>query len=240
MEDMLVPGNSESCPPENCVAPTWFYNYDAESVQAWIQQKLGRHPQDIAAAIAGNAGQQIARACELYLLVRDGWRYNPYKVEIAREAFRLSYILTLKQTYCIPKALLLAGLARAIGIPARLGFGDVKNHLSSPRLIAYLRTDVFAYHGYAELWLDGKWVQATPAFDARLCQHMKVEPLEFDGRTNSLFQEYNSNGQAFMQYVRYHGVCYDLPHEWLIQGFRAAFPHISFTELIKGDLMQEV
>ena len=33
--------------------------------------------------------------------------------------------------FCVNKAVLLAALARAVGIPARLGFADVRNHLSS-------------------------------------------------------------------------------------------------------------
>ena len=51
----------------------------------------------------------------------------------------------------------LAAAARVLGVPARLGFADVRNHLTSPRLREMMNTDVFAYHGYTELLIDGRW-----------------------------------------------------------------------------------
>src|SRR3990167_7232802 len=36
--------------------------------------------------------------------------------------------------FCVAKAALLAAAARASGIPARVGFADVRNHLTTPRL----------------------------------------------------------------------------------------------------------
>ena len=41
-------------------------------------------------------------------------------------------------------------------------------------------TDLFVYHGYAELFLDGKWVKATPAFNVEA-----VPALSRRSRSNS-------------------------------------------------------
>src|SRR3546814_6199153 len=94
-----------------------------------------------------------------------------------------SVVISRGYVFCVNKAILLAALARAEGIPARLGLADVKNHLATARLRAHMGTDVFFYHGFAELWLDGKWVKATPAFNIELCEKFRVLPLEFDGET---------------------------------------------------------
>ena len=85
--------------------------------------------------------------------------------------------------FCVAKAIVLAAGARAVGIPARLGFADVRNHLTTERLRAQMGTDVFAYHGFTELHLGGRWVKATPTFNRSLCDRFGVKPLEFDGRT---------------------------------------------------------
>lgn len=219
--------------PEDCLATTEFFDYEHPSVVKYLEENL-------------EPGlPEVERAVRLYYLVRDGWRYNPYVVKSQREAFTASYLMTRRQSYCIPKALLMGALARATGIPARLGFGDVMNHLSSPRLVEYLKTDVFAFHGFTELYLEGQWVRCTPAFDAKLCESFNVEPMEWDGRTDSLFQEFDRGGRQFMEYIRYHGVFGDLPYEWLIEGFRREYPHLTRMHgpegfaLPEGDLIDE-
>lgn len=215
--------------PEDCLAATYFLDYESFAVQSYL------------AEYTDPAASPEANAVTLYHVVRDGLRYNPYKVSIEREEYRLSHIVGLKQTYCIPKAMLYAGLCRALGVPARLGFGDVKNHLSSQQLIDYLGTDLFAYHGYAEIFLNNLWVQATPAFDKRLCRKFGVAPLEFDGTQDSLFQEFDGDGRKFMEYVHYHGTSADLPYQWLMDGMTAAYPKVFSADFktIDGDLMHE-
>ncbi|MCB1175239.1 MAG: transglutaminase domain-containing protein [Leptospiraceae bacterium] len=235
----IVPVAPDALQPSDCLAATEFLDFQHPAVQLHIQEKMGQSAARLQAEAGDDPDKKIQLAMRLYYHVRDGWLYNPYKLHLSPAENRLSYFTSIRSTYCIPKAMLLAGLARACGIPARLGFGDVKNHLSSPRLIEYLRSEIFYYHGYCELYLNNKWVQATPAFDKRLCRKMKVDPLEFDGRTNSLFQEYNQSGQAFMQYTHYHGVTADLPLDWLKQGFAKRYPHIYAETMIDGDLMQE-
>ncbi|PVY70661.1 hypothetical protein C8D92_10817 [Tamilnaduibacter salinus] len=81
-------------------------------------------------------------------------------------------------------------------------------------------------HGYIELFIAGQWVKATPAFNAALCETMNVEPLEFDGYHDSVFQAYTASGDAHMEYVADHGVFPDVPHEFIVSGIRSAYSHL--------------
>nr|BFE95257.1 transglutaminase family protein [Pseudomonas brassicacearum subsp. brassicacearum] len=135
----------------------------------------------------GTDRDPLAQAVSLYYAVREAVRYNPYTFSRDPVTLRGSYALAAGESYCVPKATLLAGCARHCGIPARIGLADVRNHLSTPRLLELLRSDVFAMHGYTELYLNDRWVKATPAFNQGLCELFDVAPLEFDGRHDSVF-----------------------------------------------------
>ncbi len=166
------------------------------------------------------------KAVALYYGVRDDIAYNPYTFSPDQETFKASHCVQQAQSYCVPKAILMVALARLNGIPARLGLADVKNHLSSPALLEWLRTDEFVMHGYAELYLENQWVKATPAFDARLCKKMGVKPLEFNGKDDSIFHEFNGEGEKAMEYLRDHGQFDDVPYEKIVVTVAQAYPHL--------------
>ncbi|TNE71200.1 MAG: transglutaminase domain-containing protein [Gammaproteobacteria bacterium] len=195
--------------------PTAFFDYDRPSVRAWIDQQLESVPAD-----------PVEQVKALYIAVRDSISYNPYVFQTDPRTLSASYALESGETYCIPKAVLLGAAARSIGIPSRLGLADVRNHLSSPKLIEWLRSDIFRMHGFIELYLNGRWVKATPAFNRQLCEMMKVEPLEFDGLNDSIFQEYTESGEAHMEYINDHGVFDDVPHQFIVDGVRSAYGHL--------------
>lgn len=180
----------------------------------------------LASELAQGLDNDIDKALAFYYYVRDSIRYNPYKIDLSEAALKASDVLRRKYGYCVEKANLLAALARAQGIPSRFGFADVKNHLSSPKLIKMLRSEVFAFHGFTELYLDGKWVKATPAFNKELCELMDVKPLEFNGREDSIFQEYDSSGNTFMHYLKDHGIFDDIPRELMIEVLKGYYPHL--------------
>ena len=166
-------------------------------------------------------------AVALYYAVRDAIQYNPYVFDPAANTFSASHCLLAGQSYCIPKAILLGALCRLNGIPARLGLADVKNHLSSPQLIEYLQSDIFVMHGYIELCIDGNWVKATPAFNKALCERMGVAPLEFNGREDSIFHEFNGAGQQAMEYLTEYGSFTDVPHGFIVSQVAMAYPHLA-------------
>ncbi len=165
-------------------------------------------------------GTDRERAVSLYYAVRDGVRYSPFLNFTDIETYRASSVLARGVGFCVGKSALYAACARAVGIPARVGFADVKNHLTTPRLRERMGSDVFIYHGYAELLLEGKWVKATPVFNRELCRRFRVKPLEFDGREDSIFHPFDEDDRRHMEYVNFRGTFADVPAETIMRDFR--------------------
>ncbi len=177
------------------------------------------------AAIDGAAGD-VEKAVRLYVAVRDDILYDPYSVDVIAEHYKASHVLKAGRAYCVPKAVLMVAAARAVGIPARPGYADVRNHLSTKRLLELTGTDLFTYHGYVELWLDGAWVKCTPAFNLSLCERFGVLPLEFDGRNDSLFHPHDADGNRHMEYVNDHGTYADIPFAEITTALKADYPRL--------------
>jgi transglutaminase-like putative cysteine protease len=175
---------------------------------------------------AGTSGRKKEQAVSLYYAVRDGFTYNPYCLTLDRSHYKASYVLERREGFCIQKAILLAAAARALGIPARLGFANVRNHLATKKLINLMKTDLFVFHGYTALNIDGKWVKATPAFDIRLCEKFGTIPLEFDGEADSVFHPFDSTGKRHMEYVHDYGIFDDFPFEKMLHEFEKYYPHL--------------
>ena len=201
------------------------------------------HPEVIAFAERNRGASADLReqAVSLYYAVRDQVRYNPYTFSRDPQTLKASHALSAGESYCVPKALLLAACARHCGIPARIGLADVRNHLATPRLLALLRSEVFAMHGYTELYLAGRWVKATPAFNLALCRVFKVEPLAFDGLSDSVFHPCNQQGERYMEYLQDHGQFAELPLELFFSHLAACYPHLFNDEALTlgGDLQRE-
>lgn len=168
----------------------------------------------------------MERGVTLYYAVRDRIRYNPFLDFTKPSAFKASDCLALGEGFCIGKASLLAATARAAGIPSRIGFADVKNHLTTPRLLEFMGRDEFIYHGFAEMLIDGKWVKATPAFNLALCEKFRVKPLEFDGRNDSIFHPFDADERRHMEYLRDRGSFADVPVAEIREAFREYYPRL--------------
>ena len=205
------------------------------------------HPDIVAFAetAAGDAATPKQTAINLYYAVRDQIRYNPYISAIEVEAFRASKTLADKEGYCVAKAILLAAVCRARGIPARLGFADVRNHLSTEKMRQRMQTDQFYWHGYTDIYLDGRWVKATPAFNVELCEKFRLRPLEFDGAEDSIYHPFDVAGSRHMEYLQFCGVFAEPPLEQIHATFvreyahwrnRTAAPIRDFTAEVEEDL----
>ena len=181
----------------------------------------------------------IGAAIRLYLAVRDEITYDPYEVGADRRFFRASHCLLAGHGFCIPKAALLAACARVTGIPARVGYADVRNHLSTKKLDDLVGGNVYAWHGYTDLFLQGKWTKATPAFNKSLCERFGVKVLEFDGQNDSLFQEFNRTGQRHMEYVRQRGTFDDVPFVQIVADFERLHPRWLHHKKDQSDEMFE-
>jgi len=163
------------------------------------------------------------QAVRLYYAVRDGIRYDPYHINLSVEGLRASATLQAGHGWCISKSILLAACCRLLGIPTRLGFADVRNHLSTERMRALMQTDVFFWHGYASLYLGGVWVKATPAFNIELCHKFRLQPLDFDGIHDSLYHSFDLDGNRHMDYIRFREELPDVPIDEIIETFQREY-----------------
>lgn len=195
--------------------PTFYIDYDSPSVSRIAGQLARAHPHDTAMAA--------------FNFVRDEIPYNPYSPFYRSEQYRASETLERGEGFCVQKAVLLAALARANDIPARLVFADIRNYLMPPKLWNMMKTNFFAFHGYNELHIDGRWVKVTPTFDVAMCKRLSLKVVEFDGHNQAIFHSHDLNGRLHIEYVNDHGVFADLPLDTILDGFRSAYPE----EMIK-------
>lgn len=211
----MTQSRDELSPVGTCLAPNAYVDSDHAEIQAFAEK------------VAKNKNPKQA-AVELYYAVRDGWRYTPWHVSFSPADYKASVVLNRSPAFghCIDKAVLLAALCRARGIPALLHFANVRNHVATARLEEKLGTDLLVYHGYTELYLEGRWVSATPAFNFELCEHLGVSPLEFNGEDDSIFQPYDREAGKFMEYVTDHGVHAELPFHSMVQEWKRHYPSV--------------
>jgi transglutaminase-like putative cysteine protease len=213
---------------EEYLQPTEFLDFDQKSVREFAEKN------------AGGAKTEIEKAIALYRAVRDGFQYNPYLLDLRRTGLTASDLLTRDHGYCVEKAVLLAACARAVGVPSRLSFYIVRNHIATGKLERALKKDYLVFHGAAEMFLEGRWLKTTPAFNQALCKYLGVEPLEFDGRADSIFQEYDRQGNVFMEYLHDYGAFNDLPYELYLEELNKHYPHIFDNEhYTSGDLVYD-
>ena len=181
------------------------------------------HPAVIAFANQAEGADDREVAVALFYAVRDEFRYDPYRLDLTPEGMRASAVLEKGYGWCVTKATLLAAACRARGIPARLGFADVRNHLSTQRMREAMGTDVFIWHGFTEIRLDGRWVKATPAFNIELCDKFGLLPLEFDGREDSIYHPFDKAGHRHMEYIADRGTYDDVPLDQMIADFTTLY-----------------
>lgn len=205
------PVDPESPPTDADLAPTWFLDFDHPDVARFARSASAAGPDPTGRAIA------------LFDAVRDSIWYDPHDISHDPADHRASAVLAGRQRWCVPKAVLLAAACRAVGIPARLGFSDVLNHLQSPRLRERMGTDVFYWHGYSVIWLDGVWRKASPAFNRELCQRFGTEALAFDGSGDALLHAYTGDGRRYMEYVSQRGIYPDLPLDRILATFAEVY-----------------
>ena len=194
------------------------------------------HPTIIALSreTVGNSQDPVEQARKIYYVVRDGIRYDPYCPFYLPEHYRASSVLKSGRGYCVCKASLLCALGRSLGIPSRVGFATVRNHLATKQLLEFLGSDLFVYHGYVDFFLNEQWVKATPAFNKELCERHNVAPLEFSGLEDSIFQPYNLENRLFMEYTDFLGTYADIPVEIIVAAWEKEYGRERVQGWIKG------
>ncbi|WP_246052246.1 transglutaminase-like domain-containing protein [Desulfobotulus mexicanus] len=205
--------NMEIPPSEGDLGITAFMDADHFDILAFVR----RHEKK---------GDLRATAISLYTAVRDEIRYDPYRIEFSVHGMKASTTLNQGYGYCVAKAVVLAAALRAAGIPARLGFADVRNHLSTARMREVMGTDLFVYHGYVALFLTDRWIKVTPTFNRELCDRFGIQPLDFDGENDALLHPFDIQGREHMRYEKDHGLFQDLPVTRIIKESMKAYPQM--------------
>lgn len=205
------------------IRPTWFIDSDSDEVAALADRVLTDTEVD--------RSDPRAVAVALFRAVRDGIRYDPYDISTDAEAFRASSVATSRSNWCVPKAVLFTAALRHVGIPSRLAFADVRNHLTSEKLSETMGTDVFAWHGYTELLVGGTWLKASTAFNIELCERFGVKVLDFDGTSDALMHPFDEAGNRHMEYLRDRGSYADLPLDEILATFSELYP----TSMVRTD-----
>jgi len=208
----------------NYTSDTYFLDFESPSIQDLIKD------------FKSDSLTDKDKTIGLYLKIRDGWRYNPYVISGKKEDYKASTIFKKEEGHCIDKSILLIAGLRALGIPARLYLAKVRNHIGVERLIEAFGTNEMTPHGMVEIFLNEKWLKATPAFNKELCEKCKVAPLEFDGEQDSIFQSYNKTGNLFMEYIEDYGHFEDVPLDFIINNMKTNYPqfasHFGGTEVL--------
>ena len=152
------------------------------------------------------------KAVALYYFVRDTIRHNAYAQLYDLERYKASVVLEAGNGICQQKSVLLAALVRAVGIPARIGFVDVNDHQLSESFKQMIGgINVFPFHGFAELYIDGRWVHASPAYDLATCRRKRFVPVDFDGVNDAKDSRYTEDGEPHIEHIEYHGPYEDFP-----------------------------
>jgi transglutaminase-like putative cysteine protease len=195
------------------LAPAEYVDSDHPAIKACVARTVGPGMPD------------VEKARRLYLAARE-IRYDPDLDYTDPEIFRASTVLQQGAGYCVGKASLFAALCRAAGLPARVAFADVTNHLSSEKLREKMGTNYFAWHGFTEVLLGERWVKASPTFNSTLCSRFGVPALDFDGNSDALLQAYDGEGRTFMRYEVLHGAFHDVPVKFLIAEMARRYPSL--------------
>ncbi|MDH6128153.1 transglutaminase-like domain-containing protein [Kitasatospora sp. GP82] len=196
----------------NLLRSTEFLDYEAPEIRSFVDRVI--KDKDTSAR---------EKAVRLYYAVRDDVFYEVYGTDLSRTGLRASSIAVQGQGFCLHKSVLYAAAVRAVGVPSRLVFGDVRNHLASDRLREHIGGDVF-FHALTSVHLDGRWVKATPVFNKMLCRLYGMTPLEFDGTADSLYHPFDGDGRRHMEFLQMHGEFDDLPYEFVMSQMRAKHP----------------
>ncbi|MDI9358505.1 MAG: transglutaminase-like domain-containing protein [Phycisphaerales bacterium] len=205
--------NKRIAPFSKYLEPTFFLDYNTPELLQFVEK------------IVAPSDTKTQKAIKLFYAVRDGWKYNPYLIDLNKDQLKASSIFKKKDAYCVEKALLLCALYRSIGIPSGLCFSIVRNHIATEKWTKFWELDTFI-HCATEVYLNNHWYKATVSFDKDLCLRYNFPPLEFNGTADTLFQAYNNDGKQFMEYVTELGSFDDHPYDYYLSFAEKEYPNL--------------
>jgi len=197
---------------EQYLKPTAFIESDHKDVLEFAKR------------VTINITDPKTKAIKLFYAVRDQIVYDPYTFNLKPDKIKASHVVATKKGFCVPKAVLMTSVFRAVGIPARLGFANLINHIMGDELKNVLQSNILAFHGYTEIYLNDQWLRVTPTFHSELCKFLNVPPVEFDGESHAIFSSTDNNGNQFMEYIKYHGTFDDVPLTKIVESMKIHYP----------------
>jgi transglutaminase-like putative cysteine protease len=200
---------------------TKFFDFNSPEIQNVIQ------------SLELNDLSEQEKAIKLFYYVRDSIKYSVIINSFDPKIFQASYVLQQESSFCIPKAVALSTLARAVGIPSRIHFVDFVNHRLSAKLTELWGTNIMAMHCFTEFYLNNNWVKATASLDIETCNRHDFVSVEFDGINDSTIKEFDKKGRKHAEYVRDRGSFADVPINLIKQVMSEVYPVKSPEHLAK-------
>ena len=200
--------------PSLCTGPTPFITSNESSIRRCIERLdvLGR--------------TSVERAVRVFKFVRDDIAYD-FLAKLTPQEYEASYTLRVGKGFCTQKAVLLAALGRAAGIPTALVLTDLRDDSLPERVIRAMGgSNLFEYHGLVAFHLDGRWVKADATLSPDVVRRRRYRPVEFDGRKDALLAATTLEGKPHIRYESVRGVYADLPFDEMVRVLKERFQRI--------------
>jgi transglutaminase-like putative cysteine protease len=172
-----------------------------------------------------------ARAARLFEHVRSDVRYD-FLAKFGEDDYLASNVLASGRGFCVQKAVLLAALGRAAGIPTAIVLCDMRDHALPERIAQALRTDVMHHHGLNAFHLDGRWVSVDASLDPKFLDRKRLARVAFDGTADALLPKATLDGARAAEYLVFHGRYADLPFAETTQAFLDGYRNADFAALL--------
>jgi transglutaminase-like putative cysteine protease len=171
------------------------------------------HPLVAATAerVAGSASDPAEITRRLFDWVRDELPYDMAPLLGSRADWRASATLERGHGFCQQKAIVLASLLRARGIPAALCFQDLHDHKIPERYAEFLGGRRLEVHGLTAVHADGHWWRIDATLPRSLCERKGYRLVEYEPRRDCLLPATDLQGEPHFTLIRDLGMSADLP-----------------------------
>lgn len=168
---------------------------------------------EVADQVAGTS-DPVTIARRLFTFVRDeiGYEMAP-DLASGREAWRASETLARGYGFCQQKAVALAALLRAKGIPSGIVVQDLLDHKIPSHYVAFIGSQRLAVHGLTCAYLEGRWLRLDATLPQALCARKRYRVVEFDGEHDAVLPRTDLDGGPHFDVIEEIGVWPDMPAE---------------------------
>jgi transglutaminase-like putative cysteine protease len=166
---------------------------------------------ETAERVAGSASEPAEAARRLFGWVRDEVGYDMAPELGGRADWRAGATLERGFGFCQQKAVALASLLRARGIPAGVCFQDVLDHKIPERYAAFIGSQRLTFHGLTALYADGAWWRVDATLPRSLCERKDYRLVEYEARRDYVLPATDLAGRPHFTLIQDFGISADLP-----------------------------